>query len=243
MLDLLTRLSRKKSAYVVIGMLVAFAVIGPYLGGSTGSSTTSAGLTSSTTLNPRATTTLNPRATTTLNPRATTTLDPTVTLDPTATTIGPNTAEIDRPGDPANPGALYPGRPDTRDNDHERPVGLDAQPARLGGFSVWIARVEHPTSGPDGKIGSFVKITVRMVNRDDTAQDYNQKRWALLRPDGVAATTSYATPSFVTGSQVTGNSEAFGELWFIANRSGRYWLSFRPGSSSARGVWPIDVKI
>jgi hypothetical protein len=152
-------------------------------------------------------------------------------------------AEVDRTGDEPNPGALFPGRPDRRAKDQERLVGPDQQPARLSGFSAWVVSPTLAEVGPDGAGGPFVKVIVRLVNRDDGPQDIADDQWTLLRPDGFGTTTVYATPVLVSGNELAANSEVFAELWFTALVSGRYWLSFRPDEGSPRGVWGLDVSL
>jgi hypothetical protein len=159
----------------------------------------------------------------------------------TTSTVPPDLAEVDRPGDAANPGALYPGRPDLRDNDQERVADPAAAPARLSGYSVWVAKIDVAAAGPSAEAGPFLRVTVRIVNRDEAPQTISDRQWSLLRPDGLAATTTFSTPTFATGMDVAANSEQFGELWFAPSGTGRYWLSFRPDQASARGVWAIDV--
>jgi hypothetical protein len=148
--------------------------------------------------------------------------------------------ETAMPGEDPNPGELYPGRPDIRPKDRERSAGLDASPARFSGWSAWIARQTVETTAPDGRTGRWLKITVRLVNRDTGPQTLGERRWVLLGPDGINRVTEYATPTFVNGSSVIGGGEAWGELWFPAPATGGSWLSFRPDQASDRGVWAVD---
>lgn len=173
-------------------------------------------------------------ATTAATPSTTTAAAATTTLAPS------ERAEVDRPGDEANPGQRYPDRPDRRENDQERAVGAD--PARLSGYSAYVLSNSAERAGPDGRAGRYVKIVVRLVNRDDSAQPYRDRHWTLRRPDGVVATTAFATPAFVQGGTIAGNGETFGELWFETPADGRYWLAFRPDAGSARGIWLAEVE-
>ncbi|MGE0877203.1 MAG: DUF4352 domain-containing protein [Acidimicrobiia bacterium] len=231
MLDKLAELSRKPWPYVLASILVVVAVVGPAL-----VSKDRAASPGSTAATPAAATASAPSPSSV--PSSTLTAPAPVAA---TTTIGANTPEVDRPGDPANPGARYAGRPDLRDNDQERAVGGD--PARLSGYSAWVMFATAETKGPDGKAGRFVKLTVRIVNRDDAAQTYKDLHWTLRRPDNVVVNTTYATPAFVAGATLPGNGEVYGELWFETPVDGRYWLAYRPDSSSARGVWLVTIPV
>jgi hypothetical protein len=173
----------------------------------------------------------------------TTSLDP--SSPPTTATIGnaANVNEVDRTGDEPNPGQRFPDRPDIRPKDQERLVGLTNDPARLSGFSAWIVSGSVEAAGPDQVVGPFIKITFRLINRDDRPQDVDDAQWELLRPDGLSVPTAYATPTIVNTAKLAGNGELFAEVWFTAPTSGRYWLAFRPDEGSPRGVWGLDVTL
>jgi hypothetical protein len=161
-------------------------------------------------------------------------------ITPAVTLADPSTPEVSRTEDAPNAGQRYPERRDARPNDQERVVG--GPPARLSGYSAWVVRVSTEPEGPDGAPGPFTKVLVRLVNRDDASQPYGDEDWLMTRPDGVAQPSAYATPVFVTGAELVGNGEAWGELWFPAPLPGRSWLAFRPDEGSARGIWAVDVE-
>jgi hypothetical protein len=156
-------------------------------------------------------------------------------------TTGP-TLEIDRVGDPPNPGALDPKRPDIRPKDQERQYGLDQEPARLSGYSAWVADPSILTSY-GGQKGPFLRIRVHLVNRDDSPQSFRDTQWTLLKDDGTTVSTSFATPAWVAGGTIPGNGTADGELYFSAPTSGRYFAIFRPDTESSRGVWGLNLNI
>ncbi len=241
MLDALVALSRRRWIYVVAAVLVTVAVVGPALvGGGGGDARARSGppTTSAFAGDPVRSTTVAPS-----------TVPPTSTPDaPTSTPAAPTTVpatttvavpETKRSGDEPNPGMVYPGRPDIRPRDRERSVGLDQEPARFSGWSAWVAATSTETTAPDGATGTWLKVLVRLVNRDDVPQRYDDRQWLLLGADGVARPTAYATPSFVTGSSLHGNGEAWGELWFPAPPAGGAWLVYRPDANSDRGVWAV----
>jgi hypothetical protein len=222
MLDALARMSRRPGVYIAAAIVTVIVVVATTFG-SSGHHSNSATTTSTTDAFFGTTTTAVGSSTT------------------PPSTISASTAEIDRPGDPANPGQLYPGRPDLRDNDHERAIGPASDPARLGGYSAWVVESSINAKGPDGTPGPYLRLVVRLVNRDDSAQTASVEQWHLLRPDSISVGTAFATPALASGIKIAGNGEQFAELWFATKGPGRYWLSFRPDQASARGVWAIDV--
>jgi hypothetical protein len=155
------------------------------------------------------------------------------------------TAEVDREGDPPNPGALDPKRTDIRPNDQERQYGYSQEPARLGGYSAWVE--DHPTivnEGPDKKAGKYLKIRVKLTNRANDPHPYKDTQWTLMREDGFTVATAFATQGWVNGgSQMVGNSTVEGELYFELAVSGRYYVLFRPSEESARGVWGLNINL
>lgn len=170
-------------------------------------------------------------------------VEPAASADTTTTMATTTTAvpEIARAGDQPNPGRLYSGRPDQRVNDQERLVGRTEEPARLSGYSAWVPQVTFEQAGPDGRLGSWVRVWVYLINRDEAEQAFSDRQWLLTRADGVVERSSYATPAFAAGTgKMPGHGDAWGELWFAWPTAGRAWLAFRPDQGSARGVWAIE---
>jgi hypothetical protein len=220
-LDLLNALSRKRWPWVTVAVMIVLALALSRCGGGSDSSNSSATTTTLSEFVGSGTTTSTPGA--------------------ASASTGP-TLEIDRAGDPPNPGALDPKRPDIRPKDQERQYGLDQEPARLSGYSAWVA---DPSVVKDysGQPGPFLRIRVHLVNRDDSPQTYRDTQWTLLKDDGTTVSTSFATPAWVAGGSIPGNGSADGELYFTAPSSGRYFVLFRPDTDSARGVWGLNVTI
>jgi hypothetical protein len=215
-LDLLNSLSRKRWPWVVVAVMIVLALLASRCGNDSSSkaatATTSEFLGGSTSTSTGATGSTGP------------------------------TLEIDRTGDPPNPGALDPKRPDIRPKDQERQYGLEQEPARLSGYSAWVAEASIvPTYG--GQKGPFLRVRVHVVNRDDSPQAYRDTQWTLLKDDGTTVKSAFATPAWVTGGDIAGNGNVDGELYFSAPTSGRYFVIFRPDTESSRGVWGLNVNI
>lgn len=250
-LDALVALSRRRWIYVVAAVLVTVAVVGPALvGGGRSDADPGDDAAATATTSAFAGDPVRPTTVASTTVPATTvpaTVAPSSTVTPSsvvpATTLAPTTSvavpETERRGDPPNPGLLYPRRPDIRPRDRERTVGLDQEPARFSGWSAWVARTSAETVAPDGVAGAWVKVLVRLVNRDDVPQRYDDGQWLLVGADGVARSTAYATPGFVAGSALQGNGETWGELWFPAPPPGGAWLVYRPDANSDRAVWAV----
>jgi hypothetical protein len=270
MLDTLASLSRRRWVYVVAAMLTTIAVVGPAMLGSSsdgsvdavgeeGTSTTSEFVGQATTStsaadpSPSSTAvTVASTTTTTAAPVATTTTAaqsgpsstaPSTTVPP-ATTTTSDLPEVDRAGDDPNPGALYPTRRDQRPKDRERAVGLDVEPARFSGYSVWVAQTRLEQSDPNGNVGPFLVVTLRVVNRDDSTQPFTREMFLVEGPDGIAGRPVLATPWLVERGDLPPNGEEYAELWFRApNPVGEApaFVLFRPDADSDRGVWAAHL--
>ncbi len=250
-MDLIAELARRR--WVVVGacVLVVVLVVGPALvpgrdAGrveATGPATSTTAVTATSGPATTGPATTGP-ATTSTTVTSTTASSTTVTPTTGPTTTGPTTTaaipEVDRPGDDPNPGARNPGRPDIRPRDRERAVGLDAEPARLSGWSVWVADVVPAPAAPDGTAGAWITVTIRLVNRDDADQAVSDRAFTLRRPDGTTVRPSFATPVLVAATPVPGDGEAWAELWFPAPPAGTSWLAFRPDTASDRGIWALE---
>jgi hypothetical protein len=255
MLDALAQLSRRRSVYVVAAILTTLAVVAPSLGsGGDGEVEATAPsepdfvgqLTTTTTTVPMSTTSTTAAASTTTSPPADTTTT-TAATTPSTTTIAPSTTsttsdvpEVERSGDEPNPGALYRDRRDQRPKDRERSVGLDTEPARFSGFSIWAAEAREVDTDPVGAPSAWLVVTLRIINRDDTSQSLDETMFLLERPDGTQVRATYVTPWLRDDGEIIANGELFAELWFPAPPEGWSFLSFRPDADSDRGIWGVE---
>ena len=226
MLDALAALARRPMVIVAAAVLVVVAVVGPALldGGDDDRTASS--------------------ATTSAAGEGTTTVAGTV---PASTTISPDVAEVDRPGETPDP-SLYAGQrvagaapnDERRQYDHDRTIG-GPEPARISGYSAWADAVDAPATDPDGVPGDWVRVKVRVLNRDEGPQPTEYSDWTLVGPDGVALQALRASQDFTDGRALPANAQVVGEVWFSPTQQGRHWLLYRPQHDRERGVWAVDV--
>ncbi len=228
-------------AQITAWIFVALCVVGAALGEPEEDRvrTASTPTTNSTPAESAAPTTAEP-ATTVKPPtsRAPTTVKPTTTTKPID--------EADRKGDSRNPGALYPGRPDIQKDDHEQLVG--ESPVRFAGWSVWVTAVEYVRKPSAYDCCGYLRVHVRLLNRDDGQQSWLHNDFSLLRPTGEIyspATVFAGDPLGISGSLVHGGVvEA--DVWFSVDEgaTGDYYVLWEPSfelSHQGRGVWKATL--
>jgi hypothetical protein len=229
-LEALAALARRRGVLVAAAALVVVAVIGPALLGRGDRPPDAADVTST--------------SASTTEPLVT---SPATTVAPTSSVEVP---EADHPGEPADTaryaGEVVAGAPPgdpRRANDHDRELG-GTEPARISGFSAWALSADAPTEAPAGTPadpGPWLRVQVRVLNRDDAPQPYTFTDWTLVGPDGVALQATFASQDFKEGRTLPANAQAEGELWFRTAVQGRHWLLYRPQHDRDRGVWAVDV--
>jgi hypothetical protein len=186
-----------------------------------------------------------PTTTTTRPPTTTTTARPTTTTTarPTTTTTVP---EAERGGDDPNPGELFADRPDIQDNDHERAVG--PEPIRFSGYSVSVLSVEYVERAGQFECCGYLRVRVRMLNRDDEQQSWSRLDFTLLRPSGeVYSPAIVVEPNDqlgISGGLVHGGVVE-GDVWFSVDpgEMGRYYIYWEPSLElfeEDRGIWRFE---
>ena len=197
MLDALAALARRPTVIVAAAVLVVVAVVGPALldGGDDDGTSSS--------------------ATTAVAGEGTTTVAGTVAA---STTISPDVAEVDRPGEPADP-SLYAGQrvagaAPTTSAASTTTTGPSAAPSppRISGYSAWADAVDAPATDPDGVPGDWVRVKVRVLNRDEGPQPTEYSDWTLVGPDGVALQALRASQDFTDGRALPANAQVVGEV-------------------------------
>lgn len=132
---------------------------------------------------------------------------------------------------------LYPDRPDRQDEDHEVAVG---DCARLSGLTAYVdgSAVESPEF-----LGDVFVVSVRLQNRDDSAQAFNMFDWSLLTPGGtiVNPTISLADDALDSGDLVKGG-EAKGSVAFDVSEPGTYFVIYTPDVfEDGRAIWQVNI--
>lgn len=199
--------------------------------------TTASSVVRSTTTVKATTTTARPAPTTTK--KATTT---TVKKRATTTTKKP-VVEAERGGDSRNPGKVYPGRPDIQKDDHERLVG--EEPVRFAGWSVYVTASEIVRRPSSINTGTYLRVHVRLLNRDEDQQFWSKSDWSLIYPTGEVYSPAIVPsddPLGISGGLVHGGV-AEGDIWFnVDDQRGDFYVTWEPSgelSHQGRGVWRL----
>jgi hypothetical protein len=177
----------------------------------------------------------------------TTTVEATTTTEPSPPAPTAPVAEVDRKGDPPNPGALYPGRAGARDNDHEQVVG--EEPVRFAGWSVWVLSAEFVDKPGQYECCGFLRLRVRLLNRNSDDQTWYRTDFSIQTPSGEVYSPAIVVEGGgdrlgINGGLVHGGTTE-GDLWFhIGDKRGDFFITFEPQSdpnNDDRGVWKVSV--
>ena len=164
----------------------------------------------------------------TVAPKATTT-STTTTAKPTTTTTQKPMAEADRSGDSRNPGQLYPGRPDIQPDDHERAVG--PEPVRFAGWSAYVTETGLVTSPDIIHGGTYLRVHVKLLNRNKDQQDWIHSDWGLIYPTGEVYSPEFIQRDGglgISGGVVHGGIVE-GDIWFnIRDQHGAFYVTWEP---------------
>jgi hypothetical protein len=246
--------TRKSAVWAVVASVVVVLIGGGIYGPdeATDSVTATAGAdTSSTTATTHVPTTVRStvstsNATSTTAKPTTTTHEPKATITtrkPKVTTTTQPIAEADRKGDSRNPGQLYPDRPDIEKDDHERPVG--DEPVRFAGWSTYVTSVAVVRNPTEFDRGTFLRVHVKLLNRDKDQQDWMHDDWSLIYPSGevYSPATVLADGSLgISGGLVHGGTVE-GDVWFdTASQTGNFYVTWVPSNKlthPGRGVWRV----
>jgi hypothetical protein len=144
-------------------------------------------------------------------------------------------------GDDPNPGALFPGRPDTLAEDQEREVG---EAARLSGYTTTVDAAAFQAQLSEFETSGYVVIDVTTENRDERAQPFNEFDWALQSPDGAVISPTLNTTDAPLGSgDLVGGGVATGSVVFdVGAQTGEFFIIYKPDPfDAARGIWSVEV--
>jgi len=133
--------------------------------------------------------------------------------------------------------ALYAGRPDAQDEDHEASVG---DCVRFQGYTAYVQSAT--TEAELGELGGdpITVVNVKVENRDDQAKPYNLFDWSLQTPSGqVIDPTIYLGDGGLQSGDLVPGGSATGKIAFDAP-AGQYYVIYKPDAfDSARGIWQI----
>jgi hypothetical protein len=156
-------------------------------------------------------------------------------------------AEIGTRGDPPNPGELFDGKYPSSPVDQERPIG--GRPARFSGYTTWVDSATRVRASKyvSGYAGSFVRVRVRIFNRDVKAQhvcacDFFvwSRAQGYRSADAIAASTVGGPAVLARGAFRRGDV-----YLYVGTQRGALFLVYNPdhylllSSSESTGVWQI----
>ncbi len=129
-------------------------------------------------------------------------------------------------------GLTFPGK---KDRDMAVKPGDEVQ------LSDWTTTAGALKSRTDPGFGKQLCAPVTMLNRDDSAQDYNSYSWQLQSPSGDTKdlAISESNNAFGSGTLAPGGTKTGTLCWDNPGDSGTYVVLWQPDqfSSDARGAW------
>jgi uncharacterized protein DUF4352 len=143
----------------------------------------------------------------------------------------------------SNPGKLFKGRASAEDDDQERQIG---QTANLGGYTTTVLGGAFVPEINEFETDGYMKVTVKLCNRDQSAQDVSQFDWKVQSPTGTQLDSTFTTaPQLPVRSGLAQGGEATGDLYFeVGAQRGDFYVIFKPLADpfdSDRGVWKITI--
>ncbi|GIU86243.1 MAG: hypothetical protein KatS3mg009_0758 [Acidimicrobiia bacterium] len=150
--------------------------------------------------------------------------------------------EVGTRGDPGNPGERFGGDFPSDEDTQERAVGA---PARLSGFTTWVERVDRVPASPyvDGYDGDFLRVTVRVFNRDRRAQSAGAVHfWVWNREEGYRSADFVGPASTLAHSVLLDPGEQVrGDVFLYVGGVDDVFVVYRPDlytfSDPATAVW------
>ncbi|MCI0633971.1 MAG: DUF4352 domain-containing protein [Actinobacteria bacterium] len=160
----------------------------------------------------------------------------------TGTYVKPN-GEPGRNTTRANPGLLFVDRADQRDEDQERQLG---QTANLGGYTVTVTAAEFVPSLSDDEQAGYLKVAVKVCNRNGEAQDVNPFfDWKLQTPSGTLIDPAITSAATLPAVGLVQDGEVAGDLYFaVGEQRGDFYAIYQPASKlfdESRGLWKLTI--
>jgi len=147
-----------------------------------------------------------------------------------------------------NPGKLFRERRGKDAADQERNTG---ETANLGGFAATVTGASFEQSvggGGSERLNSagYVKVSVKVCNRNRDTNDVNYLDWRLQTPNGnrLWLFTGTRFHTFRSGTLVGGGEQA-GDIYFeVGPQRGNFYVVFKPMSDpfgDERGFWKVTI--
>lgn len=166
--------------------------------------------------------------------------------DPTKQAIHPNKKGVPKKlKEPENPGKLFgKGRPNRQREDQERNTG---EVVRIAGFSTALTGAEYVQSVSQFEDAGYVKLTVKVCNRNSDPQSFSYINWRLQTPSGQVLDPTFVTAPILGGTggltDIVKGAEVAGDVYFqVGGEHGEFYALYKPEPFDAsRGVWKVAV--
>ena len=160
----------------------------------------------------------------------------------TGTYVKPN-GEPARNTSRANPGKLFEGRLDQRDEDQERELG---QTANLGGYTTVVTGGQLVGAVSELETAGYLKVSVKVCNRNGEAQDVNSFfDWKLQTPAGTQVDPAITSAPTLPAVGLVQGGEVVGDLYFeVGAQRGDFYAIYQPASKlfdESRGLWKLTI--
>jgi len=141
-----------------------------------------------------------------------------------------------------NPGKLFKGRPNRQDEDEERNTG---ETANLAGYTATVTAGEFVQSLSSFENDGYLKLAVKICNRNSDPQQTNIFDWKVQTPAGNQIDPDISSiPTLQTGTLVKGGEVAGDLVFAIDGQKGDFFVIYKPVSdpfNDIRGIWKITV--
>lgn len=142
-------------------------------------------------------------------------------------------------GDQEKGNTLFPGRPDTKDDDIERNIG---QGAELSGYTATVTKAGFQGEIDQFFTGGYLVTEVTIANRDDEAQPYNTFEWKLITPGGQIIDPFLGGEQLGSGDLVKGGSISGQIIWEVGAQKGDFYIIYDPSDfGDERAIWKVTV--
>jgi len=167
--------------------------------------------------------------------------------DPTKQAIHPNKKGVPKKlSDPENPGKLFgKSRPNRQKEDQERNTG---EVVRVAGFSTALMAAEYVQRLSQFEDAGYVKLAVKVCNRNSDPQSFSYINWRLQTPSGQVLDPTFVTAPILGGSgglttDLVKGAEVAGDVYFqVGAEHGEFYALYKPELFDAsRGVWKVAV--
>lgn len=141
-----------------------------------------------------------------------------------------------------NPGKLFKGRPGQNDGDQERNTG---ETANLGGFAATVTGASFEQSLSSIEDDGYMKVSVKICNRNKDTNDANPLDWKLQTPNGNRIDTTFTSAPMLQAGSLVGGGEQAGDVYFpVDGQKGDFYVVFKPASDpfgEDQGIWKVSI--